>query len=136
PARVRMRFGLSSQPVHWTGCRRLKCMSSNLQTSPLLAHVPETLRPLVELAYNFWWTWSPGAADLFAWVNPKLWERVRHNPVKLLASADAGRLDELSQDPGFLQAAQYALRELGEHRAAGWGGWYAGAAGAVSQSRR
>jgi starch phosphorylase len=63
--------------------------------------VPEPLRPLVDLAYNLWWTWHREARTIFERIDPDLWSRYR-NPVRLLLLARRARLAELAQDADFL----------------------------------
>jgi glycogen phosphorylase len=101
---------LSHAPLH---------MPTSLQTPQSLSNLPAPLRPLVDLAYNFWWTWSAppaDAAEIFAWVSPKLWERTGHNPVALLHEVGEQRLDELASDPAFVGAAAAAWKQLEAHR--------------------
>ncbi len=63
--------------------------------------LPEPLAPLRELAYNYWWSWNPDAQELFARIDPDLWERVRHNPLVLLQRVSSARLQELANDADF-----------------------------------
>ncbi len=74
---------------------------------PLL---PPTLAPLGELAANLRWSWHPETQDVFAAVDPGLWESSGHDPVRLLGGVPAERWAELAADEGF-------VRRLGEVRA-------------------
>ncbi len=65
--------------------------------------IPPVLRRLEELAGNLWWTWHPEARALFKWLDPALWRRTGHNPVRLLRELPAGRLGEAAADGGFLR---------------------------------
>ena len=65
--------------------------------------VPARLERLSELAHNMWWSWTPEAQALFRDLNPELWERITHNPVKFLVEIDQARLDEAQADPSYLQ---------------------------------
>lgn len=58
--------------------------------------------PLQELAANLRWSWDDRTRDLFRWVDPRVWESVGHDPVRLLARVHPGRLDALAGDPAFL----------------------------------
>jgi starch phosphorylase len=60
------------------------------------------LQPLHGLAYNLWWCWHHDAISLFRRVDPDLWERVEHSPVKLLSAVEQTRLEQLLDDDGFL----------------------------------
>lgn len=64
--------------------------------------LPENLAALGELANNLRWSWDDRARRLFRWVEPELWEQVRRDPVRLLASVPLPRLEELSADPSFM----------------------------------
>lgn len=46
--------------------------------------LPEKIKELRALAYNFWWSWHDEAKTLFQKIDPVLWEQVRHNPVYFL----------------------------------------------------
>jgi len=46
--------------------------------------LPKRLARLGELAFNLWWTWQPEAARLFGRLDYDLWERLGHNPIRLL----------------------------------------------------
>lgn len=46
--------------------------------------LPEKLKELRVLAYNFWWSWHEDAKALFQKIDPALWEQVNHNPVHFL----------------------------------------------------
>jgi starch phosphorylase len=64
--------------------------------------MPEKLKPLQELASNFWWGWNADAFNVFRHIHPDQWTAVGHNPVKFLSQVSQERLQELSQDEGFL----------------------------------
>ena len=76
------------------------------------AALPEPLAPLGELVSNLRWSWHPQTMDLFASVDPKLWQRVAGDPVRLLGEVSAARLDELARDEGFLTAMRAAHDDL------------------------
>ena len=61
---------------------------------------------LSELAHNLWWVWHPEAQALYGEVDPELWDRVNHNPVKFLRQVSQRKLAQAASDPGYL--ARYA----------------------------
>ncbi|MCA1838933.1 MAG: DUF3417 domain-containing protein, partial [Actinobacteria bacterium] len=67
------------------------------------ARLPETLAPLHEIAMNLRWSWDPRSRDLFRWVDPDGWEASRHDPVQLLSMVTRERLEELGNDPAFME---------------------------------
>ncbi len=72
--------------------------------------LPPTLEALGELAGNLRWCWHPPTQDLFAEVDPLLWEESGRDPVRLIGAVGAERFAELAADSSFVQrlAAQRA----------------------------
>jgi len=69
-------------------------------------HIPEQLRPLEELSRNLWWSWTQDAIDLFASIDPDLWEKVGENPLDLLERLPYDTLTTLEKDNGFIERMQ------------------------------
>ena len=65
--------------------------------------LPAALEPLREMTFNLWWTWEPLARRLFRHLDPDLWNRTNHNPVRMLQLSRQARLEELAQDKAFLR---------------------------------
>src|SRR5262250_3423235 len=65
--------------------------------------LPTALEPLREMTFNLWWTWEPSARRLFRHLDPDLWNRTNHNPVRMLQLSRQARLEELAQDKTFLR---------------------------------
>jgi len=63
---------------------------------------PENLERLYTLAYNLWSTWNYDTIRLFYRIDAPLFQKVKHNPVRLLMSLSQQRIDELAADEGFL----------------------------------
>ncbi len=88
-----------------------------LESSPSWTRVlierrlPERLRPLDELSYNMWWSWTLEARELFESIDPKLWLEFERNPIALLDNLTTDRLAELEKDSSFLahMDAVYAM---------------------------
>ncbi|MCS7007054.1 MAG: alpha-glucan family phosphorylase, partial [Gaiellaceae bacterium] len=55
------------------------------RAADLAAHLPDALAPLAAVAYNYRWSWYPGAEDVFRDVNPHRWELAGANPVRFLS---------------------------------------------------
>ncbi|HJT81638.1 MAG TPA: alpha-glucan family phosphorylase, partial [Chthoniobacterales bacterium] len=55
------------------------------------------------VSFNLWWTWEPSARRLFRHLDPALWDRTNHNPVRMLQLSRQARLEELAQDKTFLR---------------------------------
>src|SRR5205814_8857051 len=73
------------------------------QTYNVTPTLPAALEPLREMSFNLWWTWEPSARRLFRQLDPELWDRTNHNPVRMLQRSRQSRLEELSQDKTFLR---------------------------------
>ncbi len=64
--------------------------------------LPETITRLREIAYDFWFSWSPAGIEFFRSINPELWREVQHNPVKFLMRVQKEDLDRAAQDEDYL----------------------------------
>ncbi|HYF66193.1 MAG TPA: alpha-glucan family phosphorylase [Herpetosiphonaceae bacterium] len=71
----------------------------------LFAPLPQRINRLYELSYNLWWSWHPEAQALYQAVDPTLWDRTGHNPVRFLREVALSSLEAKAVDPMFL--AQY-----------------------------
>ncbi len=74
--------------------------------------LPEALVALGQLAGNLRWFWHPETIDLFATVDPALWESCGHDPVKLIGEVSTERLAELARDEDFLGRLKAAHENL------------------------
>jgi starch phosphorylase len=89
------------------------------QTYNVTPTLPAALEPLREMSFNLWWTWEPSARRLFRQLDPELWNRTNHNPVRMLQLSRQSRLEEVAQDKAFLQELKQVFEEfekyLGRH---------------------
>ena len=72
-------------------------------TYNVIPTLPAALEPLREMVFNLWWTWEPSARRLFRHLDPELWNRTNHNPVRMLQLSRQARLVEVAQDENFLR---------------------------------
>jgi starch phosphorylase len=70
------------------------------------ARLPGPLQPLASLAYNYFWTWTPGAEEVFAAIDPVRWDGCDHNPVRLLSEAPVAVLEDAASRDPIVRAAQ------------------------------
>ncbi len=77
--------------------------------------LPPSLAPLGQLITNLRWSWHPETQDLFAAVDPEVWEAVGHDPVRLLGEVPADRLNELANDRRFLRQVRDAADDLNDY---------------------
>ncbi len=66
--------------------------------------LPRRIRRLADLAYNVWWSWNPDAMRLFTRLDPQLWDRVNHNPVKFLHKIERKELNAALADIQYLES--------------------------------
>lgn len=59
----------------------------------LIKKLPQELKPLVDLAYNLWWSWIPEARNIWKDLDPPLWHSTRHNPIAILREISDERLN-------------------------------------------
>jgi glycogen phosphorylase len=78
-------------------------MPNFLTKTPNHFDLPRRINRLGELAYNLWWTWNPQAQRLFYRIDFALWERLNHNPLRLLASVGRVEINAAAQDPVYLE---------------------------------
>ena len=82
--------------------------------------LPHEMERLRDLAYDLWWSWSPQATRLFAWIDPDHWRRY-HNPVQLLINVEPQQWARLLADAEFRRTYESVVNALDSYRAApGW----------------
>lgn len=74
--------------------------------------LPAPLSRLYELAHNLYWVWNPTIREFLRSIDPLLWHSTNHNPLKVLSSLSANRLEQLAADPDFLARYQSAIAGL------------------------
>ncbi|CAN5404327.1 glycosyltransferase family 1 protein [soil metagenome] len=77
--------------------------------------LPQQLADLSELSLNLRWSWHGPTRDLFASINPALWEKVRADPVALLSRLTPADLGTLAADEDFLARLATAAAELQDY---------------------
>jgi starch phosphorylase len=78
----------------------------------LADQLPEPLRPLTRLAFNYWWSWQPGGDELWRAIDGEAWEACDHNPVRLLREAPRAVLLRAASDAALLERAELLVRGL------------------------
>ena len=68
--------------------------------------VPESLRPLEEIAHNMWQAWNWDAIELFVRLNPAAWEHSGQNPVAMLGSLSAEEMAAAARDETYVAAVR------------------------------
>jgi len=73
-----------------------------LKAFTVLPSAPAKLAPLVDMAYNMWFSWNYEQSALFKKIDRDIWKQSSQNPVRMLCSLSKARLEELAQDEEFL----------------------------------
>jgi starch phosphorylase len=82
------------------------------ETYHVIPTLPAALEPLREMSFNVWWTWEPSARRLFRHLDPELWHRTNHNPIRMLQLSRQARLEEVAQDKTFLRELKEVYEEF------------------------
>jgi starch phosphorylase len=88
---------------------------NHYQITPPVFSLPKQLAELNELAYNLWWSWNPEALRLFRRIDPVLWERTSHNPVRFLQQVARKHLNAAAQDNTYLESYRRVLAAFNEY---------------------
>lgn len=78
-------------------------------------NVPAPLADLERLANNLRWSWDRPTRELFAAIDPRIWDEGDHDPNKVLAEVPPERLAELAEDPTFRERVAAAAASLDEY---------------------
>ena len=105
--------------------------SPTIRTFQVFPDLPESLKPLNELAHNIWWMWHPDGVELFRRLDRKLWDDIYHNPVKLLGAIQQEKLASAAQDEGYLAHLARVYATFKAHLSEK--GWYQKAHGEQSK---
>src|SRR5207249_1387316 len=101
---------------------RTKTNGGNMQplhTYNVIPKLPQQLEPLRDIVSNLWWTWEPSARSLFRHLDPVLWDRTNHNPVRMLQMSRQARLIDVSEDDDFHRKLHAVHRKFKSYLADG-----------------
>jgi starch phosphorylase len=76
----------------------------------LEARLPDALKPLAPVAYNYRWSWLPDGEATFRDINPHRWELIGQNPVRFLSELWPSTKEHAERDEQ-LQARIRALAD-------------------------
>lgn len=71
------------------------------RAADLADYLPDGLKPLAPVAYNYRWSWLPGGEDVFREINPHRWELAGGNPVKFLSDLWPSTRTNADRDTGL-----------------------------------
>lgn len=87
----------------------------HFRTFTAVVNLPKKIRRLREVAYNLWWAWNPKALEVFAHLDPKLWEGMGNNPVKMLESVSPERLVEAADNESYMILYHQVLQQFDDY---------------------
>ncbi len=87
--------------------------------------LPEPLKPLERLAWNYWWSWAPDGAALFRDLEPELWEACEHNPRRLLREASEFNLMRMATEPLYIARVRRLAENFDAYMSTGAQSWAA-----------
>jgi len=90
-------------------------VSPHFRTFTAVANLPDQIARLRELSYNLWWSWNPRALELFSALDPKLWEEMGNNPVRMLETVSSARLREASENRSYLNLYTHILKQFDDY---------------------
>ncbi|MGH3066627.1 MAG: alpha-glucan family phosphorylase [Gaiellaceae bacterium] len=76
---------MSASGSTWDDATRAGADDIASRVADLAAALPDGLKPLAAVAYNYGWSWVPGGEAVFRDINPHRWELAGRNPVKFLS---------------------------------------------------
>jgi starch phosphorylase len=86
-----------------------------IRTFNVTPALPQRLEALRHLAYNLHWDWDVETVDLFRRLDADLWESSRYNPVLMLGTISQDRLNEVTEDDGFLAQMDRSAQRLEDY---------------------
>ncbi len=107
---------------------------ARIQSFRVVPSLPESLKQLLPIAHNLWWTWNYDAISLFTRLDRDLWEQCNHNPVLMLGRISQEKLDRASSDRSYTHALGTVYQQLQEHFQQT--GWFGENCGLLSQASR
>jgi len=86
---------------------------------------------LSELGSNLWWSWQPEVTQIFRDLDHELWTEVGHNPLRLVRTLGAERVERQSIEVGLSTRINWAYRRWREYMESfdTWGATHAGVLG-------
>ena len=73
---------------------------------------PDSLKELVRLCKNLWWSWNPEARDLFTYISAEKFEQAHENPTLFLSSLSSQDLVRLENDEEFMHKLNVVITQF------------------------
>ncbi len=82
--------------------------------------LPERLRPLAQIAYNYRWAWSAEGDATFRSIDADCWARTGANPRRLLTEVGRRQLEQADGDAALVARVERLASELHDDRRRPW----------------
>jgi glycogen phosphorylase/synthase len=89
----------------------------NWRNIEVSASLPDQFFKLAKIAENIWWSWNYDAIKLFKYIDQKLWQKSRYNPIILLKDVSSNRFNELAADDCFIQLYNNVVKHFDDYMA-------------------
>jgi starch phosphorylase len=89
------------QPSRSDGTRTMQAA-----VAVLAERLPDALKPLARMAYNYRWSWMPRGVEIFRDLDPTLWPHARCNPLAAVEIVPPRRLHAAAGDPAYVAKLQ------------------------------
>jgi glycogen phosphorylase len=74
--------------------------------------IPENLKNLEEITWNFYWSWETEGAEIFRELGPTRWEKYEQNPRLMLKNTSQFRLWQKSTDQDYVEKVNRFAEKL------------------------
>ena len=96
----------------------------NISTYTVKPKLPNSLKPLEEIARNLWLSWNFDAVELFIRLDYDIWLQSHQSPVRTLGMVSQERLAEVSRDDSYLAAMNETYKRFLQYKKGNT--WYKG----------
>ena len=88
--------------------------ATGLQMNEVLRaeYLPQNLRSLERLSWNYWWSWGTDGAAVFRELDPALWEKTEQNPRRMLQEASELTLWQRACDKHFVRRVEQLTKDF------------------------
>lgn len=103
------KFGIEDED-YVTSIHDVSSLTPKFREFQFECQIPSQLYGLRELAYNVWWSWHKASVmHVFKDIDPVLWEKAEHNPVKMLNMVSNSALMKKAADQDYMRKYQHVI---------------------------
>ncbi len=79
------------------------------------ASIPKEIERLRELSFNLWWSWDIDAYELFARLDPVMFEKVGYNPITLLDVTDIQKMQDAVGNDSYMALYETVMKKFDKY---------------------